>query len=273
MDITALEIFRAFGFLFVGLLLVALCVRYFKIDSGAMLVGVLFAPILIFLAASGRLVEFKGLGVEAKFQQAANQPVKPKAEKIRPLASSGKEIRDSNLVRRAFAIGIEVVLITAGQEDRAVTSDGVLDVAQQIYPGLLEGNFVALVVLDESERPLGYFPRSFFWDLLRIEILQTVRGKRTRFDSERVSEQLEQTQLWDIVATPRVRAEADGTKTTVRASASNAEALSVMTASHIPAVVVVDDAGKYAGIVRRDDIVSTLVAALAGHSAQDAMAK
>jgi len=59
----------------------------------------------------------------------------------------------------------------------------------------------------------------------------------------------------------------------VSLSATQAQALAVMMESSRPAVVVVDQSGKYAGIVRRDDIVSTLVASLAGFSSQDSAQK
>jgi CBS domain-containing protein len=273
MNIAWAELWPAVAFLAAGLLLVVFFARRFKAGSSALLVSLLFAPLLIFLAASGRLVEFKGLGVEAKFQQKANEPVKPNAAKISPLASSGSDIRNSDVVRRAFAIGTEVVLVTA-RADSDVRHDQVLAVAEQIYPGLLDGKFEALVITDESDRPLGYFPRSYFLDLLRIEILQTVRGKRKEYETRRVYEQLEQTELWGIVAAPAVRAREEGQKQTITISASNAEALAEMLRTKLPILVVVGLDGKYAGIVRQNDIVASLVATLAGIAkAIDAVSK
>lgn len=259
------------GFLLVGLSLVLLCARYFKIDSGALLLGGLFAPSLIFLAMSGRLLEFKGFGVEAKFREVAAQAVTPSAgpKTIRPIASSASGIRTASTARSVFGIGTEVVLLTAAREDKPVTHAAVLEVALQIYPGLLQGNFEVLAVLDPSDRVLGYFPRSAFLDLLRIELEQTIRGDRKQFETKRVHDQLEQTQLWDIVAFPGTRTERSGIKTTVRLSDSNAQVLSVMATSRLPVVVVVDGAGKYGGIVRRDDIVSTLVTSLAGQPVKE----
>jgi hypothetical protein len=270
MEITVADLGRAIGFLAAGLSLVIFCLRYYKIESGAMLIALLFAPVLVFLAASGRLVEFKGLGVEAKFQQKANEQIKPKAENIRPLAPSSKDIKGSDTVRRVFAIGTEVVLLTARNSEKEISAPDVFAFAEQIYPGLIEGNFEALVIVDEADRPLGFFPRSYFLDLLRIEILQTIRGKRSKFDLERVVEQLEQTQLWDIVAAPRVRVEAEGVKTTVKVSSTNAEALAILIASRTPTGVVIDSAGKYAGVVKREDIVSALVSSLAAGSSGQA---
>jgi hypothetical protein len=264
MNETTAALFSTLGFLLLGVLMALGSKHYLKLDSGAFLGGMMFAPILMFLAMSGRLVEFKGLGLEAKFQQAARQQVKPLAstKPVSRAAPSAKGIRDTSDLRSFFGIGSEVVIITAGREDKPVTRQAVIDVALQIYHGLLQGKFEILAVLDESDRLLGYFPRSSFLDLLRIEIEQTIRGDRKQFDSKRVGEQIEQTQLWDIVEYPRTRAERSGIKGTVRISDSNARALASLHAAKLPAMVVVDNEGKYAGIVRREDILSELVISL-----------
>ena len=96
-----------------------------------------------------------------------------------------------------------------------------------------------------------YSAREFFLDLLRIEFEQTIRRAGQQFDSKRVGEQLEQTQLWDVVEYPRMRAESWGSKIFIDATDSNAGALARLTAANQEAAVVVDSKGGYAGIVRR----------------------
>lgn len=247
----------------VGLGLVAICLRLLKVDSGALLVAVLFAPALLYLGLSGRLLEFKGLGMEAKFQQAAARSVTPTS--VRPVAPSASEIRDQSPARAFMGIGSEVVLLEAPKTDMPVTRQRVLDIALKIYPGLLQGKFELLVVVDEADRVLGYFNRYYFLDLLRIEVEQAIRGSRTSYDANRVGEQLEQTQLWDLVQYPSIRADAQGIKFFISPSDSNATALSKLASVSQDAAVVVDSKGMYAGIVRRQDIVAELLGALAGH--------
>lgn len=77
-----------------GLGLVFICKRYLNADVGSLLVAVLFAPAVLYLGLSGRLVEFKGLGFEAKFQQVAAQPVTP--TNIRPVSVSASAIQEQS---------------------------------------------------------------------------------------------------------------------------------------------------------------------------------
>lgn len=246
--------------LVVGLGLVVMCTRYLKVDSGALLVAVLFAPAVLFLGLSGRLVEFKGFGLEAKFQQLAARAIAP--TNIKPVSPSASAIRDVSEAKAFFGLGSEVVIVEAPKADIPVTRQRVLDVALQIYPGLLQGRFELLVVVDSTNKVLGYFHREFFFDLLRIEIEQTLRGLRKAYDSVQVGEQLEQTQLWDIVQYPAIRAEASGTKLYIKNTESNASALAKFASANQDAAVVVDANDAYAGIIRRNDIVAELIGAL-----------
>jgi len=250
-----------------GLGIVFICARYLKVDAGVLLVGALFAPAVLFLGLSGRLVEFKGLGLEAKFQQAAARPIVPTS--VKPSSPSASAIQRRSGANAYLGIGSQVVLLEAPSADIPISRQRVLDVAVQIYPGLLQGNFEVLVIVDSSKKVLGYFRREFFFDLLRIELEQTIRGARQQFDSKRVGEQLEQTQLWDVVEYPRMRAESWGSKVFIPPTDSNASALAKLTLANQEAAVVADAKGAYAGIVRRSDIVSELLAALTGTVASD----
>jgi hypothetical protein len=258
--ITALALAAGLGIAFI-------CARYLKVNAGVLLVSALFAPAVLFLGLSGRLVEFKGLGLEAKFQEAAARPIIPTS--VNPSSPSASAIEQLSGAKAYFGIGSQVVILEAPTADVPISRQRVLDVAVQIYPGLLQGNFELLVVLDSSKKVLGYFRREFFFDLFRIELEQTIRGARQKFDSERVGEQLEQTQLWDIVEYPRMRAESWGSKLFIPLNDSNARALVKLTSANQEAAVVVGAEGTYAGIVRRSDIVSELLTALTGTVVSD----
>lgn len=234
-------------------------VKYAKLDNSAVLVAVLFAPAFLYLGFSGKLVEFGGLGLQAKFREAASKKVLP----IKPISTSPQEVEESGPRKAFFSIGTEVVILRASDDNRAATHEAVLQVAQKIYPGLLQGKFELLVVLDKNDRVVGYFAKEFFHDLLRIEVEQVIRGDRQSFDHATVRRQLEQTELWSIVAHPRVRAELDGEKLLLSTSDSNLEALKKLSQQNQHAAVVAGPYAKYAGLVRRADIVSELVASLA----------
>ncbi|GCL62575.1 CBS domain-containing protein [Pseudaquabacterium pictum] len=250
--------------LMVGLTLAWWCDRKLKSDSGALLVAVIFAPTVLYLGLSGRLVEFKGLGVEAKFQSVASQAVNPTGN-IKPVSPSASAIQSVAQAKTFMGMGSQVVLLTAPAEDREIKAHQVNPVARSIYPGLLDGTFEMLVVLDSETKVLGYFHKQYFFDLLRIELEQMMRGDRSEYDYKRVYQQLEQTQLWDLVAYPKARAENEGRQLKIKTTTSNAEALSMLDASGAESAVVIDASGKYAGIIRRSDIVSTLLLALVKH--------
>lgn len=256
------SLISTFLILLAGLGVVLLCKRYLHVNSGAVLLGALFAPAILFLGLSGRLVEFKGLGLEAKFQQAASSPITLAHAVVKPNSPSASSIQERSAGRAYLGVGSEVVLLPAPSADKPITRQDVLDYAMQIYPGLFQGNFELLVIHDSENRVLGYFPRNYFFDLFRIEFEQTDRGTGHEYDSKRVGEQLEQTQLWDLVEHPRLRADTWGFKTTLRTTDTNAQALSIMDTTGLDSIVVVDNKGTYAGFVRRKDIVAELLLTL-----------
>lgn len=253
-----------FGFVGVGLLLAGVAKKWFSIDNGPLFASLMFSPIIVYLVLSGQLLEFKGLGLEAKFREVATQRVKTTSLNTTTITLSSDSIPESTRraeVRAFFGIGSEVVLLEAdvSSTDRSIGVRDVFSVAHKIYPSLLQGNFQYLVILDESDRVLGYFRKEFFFDILRIEIEQTIRGRREAYQEARVEEQLQQTQLWDIVSNPRLRAETWGIKETVHVNTTTLEALQILTEVGLEAIVVVDGEGKYRGVVKRSDIVSDLV--------------
>ena len=267
MDVNVENVIEAIVLLLMGLGIVALCKRHLESNNAPIMLGGLFAPFLIYFAMSGHLVELGGAGFVAKFEREAKKQIhiSETLKSVRPVATSADDIRNKADALAMFGAGAEVVIISAPGKKANVNWSDVYSVGLKIYPGLLQGNFELLVVLDDTNRMLGYFPRQWFYDLLRIEL--TLSGQ---FDDneivqhwERVEKQLKQTLLWDIVAYPTMRANDWGLKKTVRLSDSRRAALSVMVSSNLPAVVVVDDEGKYAGILRRGDVVSKFILSLA----------
>lgn len=240
----------------IGLSLVALVRRWLKSDSGALLVAVLFAPVIVFLGMSGQLVEFKGFGLEAKFRAIASTPIKATA--VVPTSPSVSAIEAQSEAKRHFSIGSQVVVLREPSGTDNNGSPNTLEVATKIYPGLLDATFEALVVLDDQDRVIGYFPRTYFYDLLRIELVQF------RVEPEPVGRQLDQTQLAHLVKFPRRTAESEGWNLVLIESISKAEALKQITESGQTLSVVVDHSGRYRGIVVRSVLADELVAAMAG---------
>ncbi len=157
--------------------------------------------------------------------------------------------------------GIEVVLIKTSPSElnEEELKKEVLKKARQIYPSLIQGTLQFVVIIDNFNRILGYFEKEFFYDLLRIEIEQILRGKREKYEIDKVIEQLQQTNLWSIVQYPKIKANDWGLKKTIRSSASNIEALKLIDKENQYAIVVVDDESRYNGIVKQNEIVSEII--------------
>ena len=244
------DIIVAISLLLLGILMVAMFSRYLQSNSPALFLAGLFAPSLIYLAITGNLLEFRGLGFEAKFHRAAVQRVEipDGVKRVDPSASSSHDIKQASTARAVFGIGSPVVFVTASEKEKTISVGDVYATAMKIYPGLLDGTFELLVVLDEWDRPFGYFPKSFFADLLRIELTHVKRSADPPSNWQKsLKAELEQTLLWDILTSPRRRASDWGITKTARLSDSNHEALSVMVSNGLDTIVVVDDDRKYAG--------------------------
>jgi hypothetical protein len=247
----------------VGLALVSFVSKRLKLDSGALLVAILFAPAILYLGLSGRLVEFKGLGLEAKFQAIAARQVSSSA-KVSPIAPSASEVRGVEEAKSLLGMGANVVFVSdKDRADKRVMGQEVAPYARRIVPGLLDGSFEVLVVIDEKQKVLGYFPRTHFLDLLRIVVDPISRGsvEKSGVDYLGIYDALMQTKLWDIIEYPRIRADNEGQYLLVESDSTNAQALSKMNQARQEVAVLVDGKGIYAGIVRRSDIVAELLSA------------
>jgi len=243
-----------------GLGLVAFVSTKLKLDSGALLVSVLFAPAVLYLGLSGRLVEFKGLGLEAKFQAIAAKPVSP-ISKIRTIAPSGSDVQDVAEAKSLLGMGANVVFVKDVDRRQRVKGQEVSQYARRIIPGLLDGSFNALVVVDANQKVLGYFPRTHFLDLLRVVVDPVSRGgvEKSEVDYPAMYDALMQTKLWDIVEYPRARTESEGQNLLIRSSMSNAQALSEFNKTRQEVAVVVNQDGTYGGILRRPDVMAELL--------------
>ena len=252
----------AFLFVSLGFVLAIIGKKRFSIDNSAFFASLIFAPMLAYLILFGRLSEFKGFGIELKLLEAAAAPVEileVKTSTISPTSQSAKEVIAQSQLKAYFGIGSEVVILRAPKKQEEVGFREVFRVANQLYSSLLQGSLQFFVILDDSDQVLGYFEKDIFLDILRIEIEQVIRGKRNKYETEIAKEQLQQTQLWDIVSFPRLKAESWGLNTTIGAKTSKLDALKTMVQKDLSAIVVTDEGRKYKGIVKREDIVSDLL--------------
>ena len=265
------------GYLVVALIAVWAVKRYLQVTETAVLASLLFLPLLLYLVFSGRLGEFKALGVEAKLVSASatavgTDAIGKKGEGMGPAALLdtgdilGGDAPDANLEQAAFwAKAVHVVAIKASQW-KNLSSDThrvrAMGVGVVIYHSLLAGSLKAVVILDDERRPLGVFDAAFFHDMLRVPIdVVAVPLEMQDFvmSPQQVRALFQQTELWIILQNPAIRAENEGNKAWVSRRASRHEALSKMIEDRLEVLVITDDEGRYLGIVTRERLMGQLL--------------
>jgi hypothetical protein len=241
---------RAVGFavLFLVLGLGVLWVADEAMDLGgdAVLVSILLLPALLYLALSGRLTEITGPGgVSAKFNEVAAKPARASSHKVTEehvqLVQKGgfEELRR---LTPALTHGDRPIVFAF-----TVGHDYNLDMVRSYVDVLVAmKRFLAVVFLDPDGRLLGYMPAPKFVAL-------------TRSSEEPARQFIEDLSARD--AAPRLVTIPGVITETLIAGSTNSEALEEMTRRGLEILVLVDEAGKFAGIVERGRVVSDLVLA------------
>ncbi|MBD3305165.1 hypothetical protein GF339_02300, partial [candidate division KSB3 bacterium] len=215
----------AFIVITLGLLLAIIAKKWFSIDKSGFLIALMLTPLIIHFILSGYLSKIEGFGVVAEFRKVSTQPVEV-------TAISSEKPPEADSAKTYLGIGSGIIKLDPRKKE--LKPDYVIKVAYQIYLSLLQGHFQFLIIVDESDRVLGYFEKEFFFDILRIELEQTIRGevpvdyeKKKEERKKRHVEQLQQTGLWDILEDPKGRA-AWGIQKAILPETTNVEALKIM---------------------------------------------
>ncbi len=219
-----------------------LSVRVLRIGGGAVTVSLLFAPLLAFLIFSDQLAEILGMGFGTRFIGVGATPVAELAVGADATPLAGPVGPDA-------AVG-PVLLLGPGAAPsrREAAIERALAIGRLIYRSLLDGTFRALVVIDAEGRVVGGVPRDRFLDLLRIPFIPPAdTDLKLQFLRNWNRQQIELTRLWVILADPPEAAAGSGTL--VAGSDTAAQALAALRAAGVSLAVVVDDDGRYAGVV------------------------
>lgn len=95
---------------------------------------------------------------------------------------------------------------TAKTPAGALDSKAVVEIAIAIRGSIICGQFLALVVVDDQQKPVGYFRPEFFLEILRIPLV-SYGSNEIAFES--VYKQLESSELGAVLAHPIVRAQSN----------------------------------------------------------------
>lgn len=255
-----------------GFALVWISKRFLSVSSWSVFLPLFFAPFLVYLIMSGHLSEFRGVGFEARFKTAVNDPIKTAPLKAAIPKALIAPDEDRMRLMAFVGEGSEAFLLKSsdGLGD-AKTSAKALLYGKNIYDSLLEGRMEVLVIVDGDDRVVGYYDRNHFLDLLRIEFEQLNETGLTQEQiNEPVIKKLKNTNLWHIVAFPVKRCSSDEAlckKVTALENESYLTVLELMQKEGLRTVVVADRQHRYKGLVRRNDIMDELlVSVFSGNS-------
>jgi CBS domain-containing protein len=224
----------------------------------------LLIPTVVYLVFSGTLTEFKAGGFEAKLQSRAQAPVPSGI--ISSAQIVGADAPAVDLPREVvFGRAQRVVAVRLGDWANVtnVQREGkAMVVAVAIYQSMLAGSFAGLVVLDDVQRPLGFFEASFFLDLLRIPLDRlTVPSSHVGnvLTNDQVRSRVLETNLWLVLQYPKERAEAEGNKEVAAYDITRIDALKLMTGKRLDALPVVDSSRRFMGVLARRDLVDQML--------------
>jgi hypothetical protein len=218
-----------------------------ELDEDAVLVSLLLLPVLLYLALSGRLAEVTGPGgVGAKFREVANAPAHSALKHLSP--------EDPFLVPKMDLQMLRQQQPQLAADDRPIVFTFTLGAGapQYGYPDVTgytdvlaaTGRFLLVAFLDPGGRVLAYMSARRFQTLVRSEAGQQFVADLNAPDAHQ-----------RLLVTPGVATD------TLRAGASNAEALQVMTDKDLEAVVLVDDSARLSGVVERERVVADMLLA------------
>ncbi|MCK9202459.1 MAG: CBS domain-containing protein [Burkholderiales bacterium] len=251
------------AFLALGIIAAWLGKKWFGLDNSGLYASLFFAPILVYLVVSGQLKEFKGFGVEATFREIASQKI-DLSSRIQGSIAGQKH----GMAQALFGGGSDVAVLStatvikSGDANRPKLA---FEVAEQIAASIAQGTFELLVIVDDNNHVLGYFPRHWFLDLTSMPDVHSSRGNDPSFDqtdTARIERNLRKTYLWDILVDPNGRATTWGKTRVLSTDATYLDAYRALTQESVMAIPVVDGSAKYAGIIRLRDVESKMLGAL-----------
>jgi CBS domain-containing protein len=251
-DVTRL--LTALAFVALGLLIIWFTKAVIGVTGDGLFVAELFVVILVFLILSGQISELTAGGVTAKFRDVAANPVAIERQVVTPEEAQMVPKGGLDALRMLQERGLDenrplILTLKVGGDRAARTratgrySPSALRQYVHALEGLSRFYFVAFVGPDG--RLIGYLPRRRF---------------------QRALEGAEGQALVRAVNAGNVEAVRSfpGVMTaTVAAGTSNAEALEYLTRLGFPELIGIDEEGRPAGVIEREQLATQMLLAIA----------
>jgi CBS domain-containing protein len=242
-------IVSSIGFLAVGIFVVYVMKTYLALEGDNLFVSLLLIPVVIYLVLSGRLSELKAGGFSMVFNQALKEKVmlSPSSvelpiDPLEAVAKGGYSPLQETMRRLSRLKDVKPVTLTLN------LGRGYVDEAILFYISSLSQlpSFRFVVLLDEMNKVVGYFPVNAFLQIIQND---DIAG---RFISNIRNADLEELNQFPGIITE-----------TVSPSASNIEALEILQKGDYDALLVVDDNRNLRGVVQRDKIIGNMLLSMA----------
>lgn len=266
-----LEMVIAVGLLIVGIGLAWLAGRLLANTGTTTNTALVILPFAAYLLMSGVVTDFQGFGIAARFDALSKKPVGDlvKASDLTTLAVTDKLANDPNFLRDAFFQACRPYYIL--KEDLLPSFDSpdfetqALSAAMAVRASMLCGSFRAIIVLDRRNKVIGFFEPELFSEILRIPLQQYESGVDENEDSKfSQGKRLLNTELGLVLKQPIGRAQsADARNLFLHESTSVVDALKALQAADVSVAPVTNSAGEFRGIVTRQQLVETLLLAVA----------
>lgn len=226
------------GFFTILLILVAANYRFnneFRIDTSWLALAL--APVVIWLAASGQLTEFSGFGLAFKLKQVTQQPLSLAADgsPIEPEQITSDSKAGMDKIEQFIANRVQAITLTAHRPGY-YSNWAIREYLERLAP---QPFFNYVLISDADGRFAGVADPGTLLQALRQD-----------FD---LVERLERGAVSEI---PGVSA------ASLKIGSSKAQALQLMDRHDLARLPVVDEWGRFSGVVEREKVTSSVVAQL-----------
>jgi hypothetical protein len=227
--------------------------------------ALILAPVILFLLLSGKLAEFEGLGWKAKFRSISAESIL-KAARTSDLATTSDQADPADFLNEAYwGMCRPYYLLTdrtAKTKDKPDELDkkGTLQIAVAIRNSIICGKFVALVILDDKRKPVGFFPRDQFLELLRTPL---ITYGMSPVDGDEAFKQVAASELGVILQNPVIRAQSNEANHNAVAGSEDIETVyKKLIAAGADTAVITDRLGRFDGIITRAAIEGKIIEGL-----------
>jgi hypothetical protein len=259
-----LEFVTVVALILTGFALVLLA-NWGKLDLGeASKTTVILAPLIVFLFLSGKISEFEGLGWKAKFRNLGAETAIT-TSRTSDLATTSEQTNPADFHNEAIWGFCRPYYLLTGDSAKNKSKPNELDqkaalyIATAIRGSIICGRFAALVIVDKDRKPVGFFPRDQFLELLRIPLV----GYGEQIDSEAALRQVAGSELGVILMNPEIRARSpEGRRDTVPGSENIEAVYKKMIENDVDLALITDRLERFDGIITRRAIEGRIIAGL-----------